>query len=176
MRIAIFTVVAFGALFLLYDQRPLHMIIESIRHGSVAGVEACVASKQSEMHDPIAVRKSCTAKHEHELPTGPWNIDGRAKISEMLINGTVENKLVGYVVTGFTMTVIDYDAIGETTEFLADADTWALPSNEAEFDAKYRRDSRPTTLSKDWCSHDNPKDELELCKSWDITAVYGVSY
>jgi len=173
LHIALFSVIGFGALFLI-KPNYLSKVRESLSPHSLAGVNACITAASDRNSDVSALRTSCAARHQFEIP--PWTVTGIGNFDRSNFSGDMRNKFSDHVVTQLEIVAAYYDETGNKTEYSAIGNIWLLPATSIEFSAQFDQFIEEKILRTEWCDSDKTEIELKNCRNWGVKSAFGVNF
>ncbi|WP_339718268.1 hypothetical protein [uncultured Maritimibacter sp.] len=162
--------------------KPVRETINEItNHGKLAGVANCIELSPQGLLSEEAVRGSCIAKFQTELP--PWvaqSFDGRGGPSSLgkdkVFSGVITDSPDEYVITKFRVSVVTYASEGDEPDHAsAVVEGWFEPGSQyVEFTSLPLDD-----LPKSWGEIDGMAgcdgEEKRDCWTWTIVGTWGLA-
>ncbi len=162
---------------LIFGFEPVQRTInEATNHGTLKGVESCIAYSKSELLSPEVIRATCVSEFQKRLYRND-HATGRAgpniKNGAVSWSGVLENKTSDHVTTWVQISVSIYDDEGEEQEFFSETSIWIDPLGEAKFEVELPDLETEKLRSLEFCENDVAKPST--CMAWGVADVMGLS-
>ncbi|MEN8842251.1 MAG: hypothetical protein ABF254_00790 [Octadecabacter sp.] len=153
-------------------------ITEYLASGTFKGLTACI-----EQNSPVALteeqsRSLCSSKHAVNL-TQQVSLRGQGAPIEgargaVFFAGGVTNTHADYLITFVQIALSVFDDEGNESKYTAFGNVWATPFDDVEIEFRLSQNPKANDFDVEWCEQDVAFDDLQSCKSWEVTTVAGV--